>query len=82
VRLAVTAVDDAGHPLDAVVPVEVQVLDPAGRPAEYSGWYGARDGRLEVRLDVASNDTPGLWRLQAHELASGRRAETYLRVTP
>jgi len=60
--------------------VRVDILDPAGAEAEWSGFYGAKDGRLAVKLNIASNDRSGLWHIRAKELASGRVAEAYVRV--
>ena len=31
--------------------------------AEFSGAYAAVDGRLELKLDIAGNDTPGTWQV-------------------
>ncbi len=78
----IEVVDAGGHPLDAVVPVNVEIRDPAGCEAEWSGYYGAKDGRLALTLDVAPNDRPGLWQIRAKELASGRVATAYFRVGP
>jgi len=71
---------DDGKPLDAVVPVRVDLLDPYGRPAEFSGWYGAKDGRVEITAQIAANDMPGLWQIRVQELASGRSTSAYMRV--
>lgn len=79
--LRVRVVDDQGKPLDAVVPVRVDIYDPSGRAAEFSGYYGARDGQLQIRLELAKNDEPGLWRVHVEELASGQVANAYVRVT-
>jgi hypothetical protein len=76
----VDVVDAEGKPLDAVVPVEVHVRDAEGRLAEFSGYYGAADGRAEITLDIAPNDPFGVWQVEARELASGRSAVAYLRV--
>jgi len=81
-RLNVGVVDREGVPVSAVVPVEVRVLDPQGQPAEFSGYYGARDGHLSVTLDLASNDRPGRWTIQVRELASGLSCQQGLEVTP
>lgn len=80
-RCRVAVVDDRGKPLAAVVPLRVDFLDASGRPGEFSGFYGAKDGQLDLSFDLAPNDTPGLWRLQVTELAAGREAEAYVRVT-
>ncbi len=75
VPVEITVSDDAGQPLAAVVPVRVEVLDPENRPAEYSGYYGAKDGKLSFDLDLAPNDLAGEWSLRATELASGKTGE-------
>jgi hypothetical protein len=80
IPITVTVVDAEGVALDAVVPLRIDLLDPHGRPAEFSGYYGAADGRAEVRADIAANDVSGLWRVHAEELASGRTADAYVRV--
>ncbi|HND56701.1 MAG TPA: hypothetical protein PLV92_29990, partial [Pirellulaceae bacterium] len=79
-QVAVTDVSQA--PINAVIPVRVDVTDPHGRPAEFSGYYGAADGKLSLKLDIAINDTPGVWTIRVHELASGRSATRYVRVRP
>jgi len=81
ITVAAEVVGDDGEPLDAVVPVRVDILDPHGRPAEFSGWYGARDGRVQIDADLATNDVPGLWRIRVQELASGSVASAYMRVS-
>jgi hypothetical protein len=69
------------EPLDAVVPVRVEIVDPEGREAEFSGYHAAKSGDLQLTTDLAPNDRPGLWLIRATELASGRQASHYLRVT-
>lgn len=72
--------DDTGTPLDAVIPVEVDIRDPDGRIAERSGYYGAKDGQLQLSLAMAPNDIPGVWTLTVRELASGKAARHYFRL--
>ncbi len=78
--LRAAVVDEAGRPLEAIVPLQVEITDPEGRAAEFSGYYGAEDGELGISLDIAPNDTPGLWTIRVMELASGRSATHYFRV--
>ena len=78
----ISVVDADGQALNAVVPLQVEISDPAGAEAEWSGFHGARDGRLQLHLAIAPNDRPGLWRIYARELASGRAAAAYFRVEP
>jgi hypothetical protein len=82
VSIRISIVDPAGKPIGAVVPVRVDIRDPDGRVAERTGWYGAKDGVLDLRLDFAANDTPGTWEIRVRELASGRRAATFLTLRP
>jgi hypothetical protein len=58
----------------------VRIADAKGRPAEGSGYYGARDGVVVVPLDPAPNDAPGKWTIRAVELASGKTARAQLVV--
>ncbi len=80
VDLTIEVLDSDGQPVQAVVPLEVTVRDAEGRIAEFSGHYAAVDGRASISLDIASNDPPGIWQVEARELASGRTAMHYLRV--
>ncbi len=75
-------VDPDGNLLAAVVPVRVDILDPAGAAAEFSGYYGAKDGVLDLSLDLAVNDLPGTWTVRVRELASGRTAEGTFEYRP
>jgi hypothetical protein len=81
-KVALRVVDAAGTAIPAVVPVEVEVFDSANRRAEFSGYYGAKDGQLDLSLDLAQNDTPGVWTIHVRELASGLERSTWFRVKP
>ena len=77
---SLAVLDATGRPIEAVVPMEVTIRDPSGAPAEFSGFYAAVDGQLQIPLDIATNDPPGVWSIEARELASGRTATAYFRV--
>jgi hypothetical protein len=81
VNCAISVVDDAGKPLDAMVPVKVDILDPSGEAAEFSGYYGAANGQLALKLTLAPNDLPGMWQVRVQELASGQTGSAFMRVT-
>jgi hypothetical protein len=81
-KVAISVLDRKGKPISAVVPVQVELLDPQSRPAEFSGYYGAKDGELSLRLEIAANDTPGEWLIRVRELASGLAAEERFTVAP
>jgi hypothetical protein len=76
----IEVVDKAGARVDAVVPLEVDIRDPEGRAAEFSGYYAAESGALEIDLQIAPNDRVGVWQIDVRELASGRRATHAMRV--
>ena len=80
VELKLTVADASGSAVPAVIPLEVEITDPAGREAEWSGRYGAADGRLVIKADLATNDIPGVWRIRVREGASGLSASRYLAV--
>lgn len=79
-RCLVEVVDAQGKPIDAVVPVEVTIRDATTAVAEFSGFHAATGGRLEIPLDVATNDPAGSWTIEVRELASGRQAAAYFHV--
>lgn len=81
-RLRIEMVDAQGHPLETVFPLHVQITDPEARQAEPTGYWAAVDGRLELPLDIAPNDTPGVWQIEVRDLASGKRARAYFRLPP
>ena len=63
------------------MPVHVEITDPAGRVAEWSGYHAAADGQLNLQFDVARNDAPGVWQIRVRELASGRESAAFVRIT-
>ena len=71
----VEVTDRSRAPMDAAIPLRVDVTDPEGQSSEVSGWYSAKGGTLTVDLDVAPNDVPGQWRVSVRELASGKTAQ-------
>lgn len=73
--------DATGKPVDAVIPLHVEVRDGDGRLAEFSGYYGAAHGVLELKLDIAANDAFGQWEIHVRDLASGQRRSHFVRVT-
>lgn len=80
--LTVTITDHSGEAVPAVIPVEVKITDPAGREAEFSGSYGAAQGKLIIQATIATNDLPGLWRVETREGATGLQTSRYFQVLP
>jgi hypothetical protein len=74
------AVTDAVQPISAVIPVKVDIIDPEGHTAEFSGSYAATNGQLTIRFDFAANDRVGMWEVRVKELARGKSASAYVRL--
>jgi hypothetical protein len=72
--------DANDQPVNAVIPVHVEVFDAEGRLSEFSGYHAAVEGHLTVTLDIASNDQQGVWEMRVRELASGQRSQKFFRV--
>lgn len=77
----VRVVDADGKPIDAVVPLRIDILDAQEESVEFSGFYAARPGKpATLSLDIAPNDPTGRWTVRARELASGRTTEAHFQV--
>ncbi len=74
-HFAIRLPDQEGDTLPAVIPMHVEIRDPEGKLAEFSGDYGAANGNLDLRLDFASNDLPGQWSITARERLSGQQRQ-------
>lgn len=69
-----------GGPVEAVLPIHVTVRDAKGRSAEGSGHYGAAGGELQLLLDIAPNDAPGRWEVEATEGLTGSKTTIFFEV--
>jgi hypothetical protein len=67
-------------PVSAIIPLQVQIRDANGKPAEGSGFYGAKDGKLTLKLDIAANEDPGTWQIDVRELATRMEVTKFVRV--
>jgi len=72
--------DQQQKTIDAVIPVHIDIIDPNGRQAEFSGHHAAQAGTLLLPLEIASNDTPGIWTIRVQELASGLVKEHFVSI--
>lgn len=83
VKISLSVEDPEGEPLPAVIPLLVEIRDANGRASEGGGYHATNpDGRLDLTLDLAPNETPGMWDLTVRELASRRAAAAGMRVGP
>jgi hypothetical protein len=67
--------------IKATVPLHIEVLDATGRKAEGTGYYATTSGQHQLKLDIASNETPGVWQIRIKELATQMVATQWVRVT-
>jgi len=76
----VRVLDANGKPVNALQPIELEVLDPKGQGSEYSGHHVARAGVLLLTPTIAVNDLQGKWQVRATELSSGKTGSAEFRV--
>jgi hypothetical protein len=74
-KLSIAILDEQGRPLAGVQPLAVTVTDSTGQPTEYSDYYAATGGKLEIPLSPAVNDAAGPWRVRVEDLMAGMTAE-------
>jgi uncharacterized protein YfaS (alpha-2-macroglobulin family) len=72
--------DASGKPMRGVWPLQIEILDPQNRAAEYSGWYGAKNGEESVSVPLAQNDAKGAWTIRVRDGASGTVAQKTVRI--
>jgi hypothetical protein len=72
--ITVRIIDHAGKAVNGIIPLELSIIDSKGEKVEFSGYYGVKNGEMEVILDIAGNDRPGAWQVIAKELASNKSA--------
>lgn len=79
-RASVHLTTSQDAPLKAVVPVRVTIRDASGKTAEGSGHYAAENGVVDIDLNLAPNEDPGMWEVRVKELASGMEAVKWMRL--
>lgn len=75
--LKASALDDGKRAFTGHLPIELTVLDPAGNER----YRLFRKTNEAITVKVAGNDTPGQWRVQAVEQATGLTVESAFAVT-
>jgi hypothetical protein len=72
----------AGAPVPGVQPLKVTITDSAGNVNEYSEYYCAERGALQIALTPAVNEPTGAWTIRVEDLTAGKTAETSFNVVP
>lgn len=78
--LSIRVTDRNDQLIDAVIPVKVEILDPDGRPAEYSGHHAVVGGELTIPWELAANDVRGVWTIRVEERATGQMTQQFVQV--
>jgi hypothetical protein len=73
--------DTANKPMRGVWPIKIEILDPAGREAEWSGFYGAQNGNVKINWDVAPNDISGVWTIRATDWATRKTTSKTIHIS-
>ncbi|MCM8757325.1 MAG: hypothetical protein NC823_02460 [Candidatus Omnitrophica bacterium] len=81
IPVKITITGRSGKILPGLQPLWIEVFDGAGQRTEYSDYYCAENGSLEISFSVAENEPAGFWRIEAKELAGGNQAACYLEIT-
>jgi len=71
IEINISILDPNSEQLKAVIPCYLEIVDPRGNISEFSGYYGAKEGKLKINYDIADNDLAGEWKVVIKELASG-----------
>ncbi|MBN1555476.1 MAG: hypothetical protein JXA11_12080 [Phycisphaerae bacterium] len=82
VKISLRVVDENNQPVKAVIPLRVDITNAEGQPAEFSGFYGAKDGCLTIEIIPALNDILGEWTITVTELASGNQVRKHVHLIP
>jgi Beta-galactosidase len=77
-NLRITVLDDSGQPVDLSV-ARVEVFDPSGNLVRhYSSNVTVRNGKAQMEIAFALNDSRGAWHVRARDVISGLTAETVI----
>jgi hypothetical protein len=72
--------DTNGVPLSGLQPLEVTITDASGKNNEFSGYYCAKHGVLDIDFVAALNDDSGRWVVSASDLTAGLTAKAEFEV--
>ncbi len=74
-EFAVDILDSTGSAINALIPLELTVLDADGKPTDDSRFAVAPDGTYSAVIIPPMNCRSGKWQIKVKELASGHTAE-------
>ncbi len=80
IPLNVTVTDTSSRPVEALIPIELEVTDAAGTKTDDSFFACAENGKYSGTITIPLNAEPGSWKIRARELASGKSANSSVMV--
>ncbi|MEA1951195.1 MAG: hypothetical protein U9N87_07415, partial [Planctomycetota bacterium] len=78
--IRISMLDDSGAPPSGLQPLEVKITAADGEKSEYSGYYCASDGILNIDFTAALNDKPAQWTVLAVDLTAGITAQSEFEI--
>lgn len=79
-KVDVKITDNTGKISEALVPVEVNLLNTENEIMPGSGYFCAEDGSIKIDLTPSLNEMPGIWQVTVKNLADGEITKTQLSV--
>jgi len=79
-KAVITLLDTDNKPARALLPVRAALVSAAGEELDGSGYFCAKEGRLEINFTPSRNDSPGDLTFKAQCLSSGRIVEKKLQL--
>lgn len=73
--VAASLIDDQGALVPGVVPARIEIVGPDGNTSDLSRYDAFCDGRWSLKIPIALNQPPGVYRLTVTELASGLKTQ-------
>jgi hypothetical protein len=80
VKVAFSALDSEGRPVDALLPAEIRLYDGAGREIDGAGWVCLQGGTCTVEFQTNLNDADGDYKIVCRDRASGLTVERVVKV--
>ena len=75
VRVTLSALDESGRPVKALLPAEIRLFAADGRELDGAGWVCLQGGTCTVDILTNLDDAPGGYRLVCRDRASGLSVE-------
>ena len=79
-KVDVEIMDNRGTVSEALVPIEVNLLNPENKVMPGSGYFCAEDGVITIELTPSLNELSGNWQVVVKNLADAQVSNTILKI--